>query len=116
MTEATSRYYRVMEALTHEEVAKYHGFIVGFIAGRIDQCYGSVPRKGAELLQTFWLMRQLSPITALELLPTVWIVPKPPPELRARRDLLDPSIDCGIRLSHAARPKPIDQDAGAISG
>src|SRR5580658_9685026 len=52
----------------------------------------------------------------MKLVPAAGIVAEPAAELSARRRLLQPSVDSGVRFAQAARPKAIHQDAGAVLG
>src|SRR5690606_4080839 len=57
---------------------------------------------------------ELGMVALTELVPAFRRMPEPLSELGARRELLQPFVDHGVFLAHAARPKPIDEDSPAV--
>ena len=97
-------------------VAQHDSVVVILIVSRIDQRQRAFACERAKLAQQFLMGRQFATIAKLELLPARRIVPKPAAKLGARRDLLQPAIDRGVRLAQAPRPQAIDEDAQAVFG
>src|SRR5690606_30082651 len=72
-------------------------------------------RELAELFEQRRMLFELAPVAALELVPAGRIVAEPLPQLGAGSDLLEPQVDMGAGLRHAARPEPIDQHSRAVT-
>jgi hypothetical protein len=99
-----------------ENIAKHHGFVVNLVARRIDEREPLLSGNHPKLVQESGIPRQFGSISTAEPFPPARIVPEPAAELSARRDLLQPSVDSGVSLPHAARPEPIHQNADTVFG
>src|SRR5262252_8760465 len=62
------------------------------------------------------MLPDLRLVAAPEFVPAFRIMGEPLPQFGAGRDLFHPFIDSRIRLLYSARPKPVDQDSGAVIG
>jgi hypothetical protein len=89
---------------------------VRLIVRREHQGDRAFARRGAKLFDKVLPVAQLRAIASAKFLLALGLVTEPVPQLGARRDVLHPHIDRGIRFFDAARPQPVDQDAGAVRG
>src|SRR6185295_10595900 len=60
------------------------------------------------------MARELRAVAATKLVPAVRVMAEPGAQLGARRDLLEPFVEPGLRLADAARPQPVDEDPCAV--
>lgn len=89
--------------------------IVVVDVGRSEQqCHGSAVGEARQHIDIRLPGRQLSAVSPLKFVPPHRVVMKPPPQLRARRDLLQPYVDPGLLLPKSARPEAIDQNPYTI--
>lgn len=58
---------------------------------------------------------QFAAIAALKFEPARGIVAEPFSQARARRDVLEPLVQCRLFLADAARPNAVDQNARAVA-
>ncbi len=68
----------------------------------------------AQFRELIGMIVDLGRVAPAEFLPADRIMPEPFPQRRAGSNVLDPSIDACGRLSHPARPQPIDQYSRTI--
>src|SRR5690242_18388455 len=84
------------------------------VPGTKDERDATSRRQRRDLTQQVASLTQLAFVAPLELRPLFWIVSEPSAQLRGGGDLFHPFVDRRTSLTHATRPKPVDQDAAAI--
>src|SRR5262249_4425245 len=112
---ATSSPGRSRLPALHQHIAQHNGIIVRFVTRGEDERDRPLPRKRPQPLERVGMLAQLFEITAPEFLPALRIVAEPFSQYAARRDILHPLVDRGVRLLDAPRPQPVDQYALAVA-
>ena len=99
-----------------ENITKHDGFVMQFVARRIDERQPPLLRDRPKLVQERGVARQFGAIATTELFPLARIVAESAAQFSAWRDLLHPSVDGDLRFAHATRPEAVHQDADTSSG
>src|SRR5258708_6149502 len=86
------------------------------VAGGEDERDRASPRQSLQFIDLLGMVIQFLSISATKLAPADCIMSEPTPKLGARRNFLQPAIDCRVWLLLPARPEPVDENANAIIG
>ena len=82
---------------------------------RRDRPAATPPRQAAaQPLECILVLPQLAEVAAFELRPLLRVVAEPPAQLRARRDILEPSVKLQVCLPDAPRPETLHQEPSAV--
>ena len=99
-----------------QDLCEHDSFVVLAIAGAVDERQRAGPRLAPERRQPRTLTAKLLDVASAKRRKAARLVPKPLPQLGARRQLLLPAIQLGPLARNPARPEPVDQHATAIRG
>jgi len=92
-----------------------HGAIVFGVVGTVEQGDGAAAAGIEYRIPAVGVRFQLLPISTSKLLPALYPVVKPFPQLRAGCDILQPRVRDEVLFLHASRPEALYQDAPAIA-
>src|SRR5581483_7855798 len=98
-----------------ERVPQYDGLVVRLIVRRVDERQRTFLREGPQLAQQLVLLRELRPVAAAELLPTLRVVREPFAQLVTGSDFLHPLGEGGVGFLQSTRPQAIDENARSIA-
>ncbi len=98
-----------------KKVAQDHGAIMPCVVSAVEERNGSPAGSLQNGFPTAAVCVELTPITSLELFPAFDAVVEPFPQLRARRDFLQPLVRGETSLGHSSRPETLDQNSPAIA-
>ena len=96
-------------------MSQHHGIVVLLVARAENKRDRPFASQATQFIDLFAMMLELGRVAASKFVPAIDIVPEPLPQLGARREIAEPMIDGRRLFSHAAWPKPVDQDARAVA-
>jgi hypothetical protein len=94
---------------------QHHGVVMLLITRAKNKRERPFASQATQFIELFAMMLKLARVAASELIPAIDVVSEPPPQLGAWRDIAEPVIDGPLLFRHAARPKPINQDARPVA-
>src|SRR6184192_566987 len=87
-----------------EERLQCDGAVARNVVRGVDEGDPPAPGSSEERLPGRAMRSQLGEVPLPKRRPLLWVVPEPPPQIRARRGILNPPIELQARLPNTSRP------------